>query len=127
MVQDAEKTGPQWSQENDSRVTGFGSFLRKTHLDELPQLINVLQGELSFAGPRAERPEFVNGLLDRLPYFELRHVIKPGITGWAQINYRYGSSVQDARIKLQYDLYYAKHRSFLLDVLIILKTVRHFF
>src|SRR3989344_6481239 len=128
MAHGAEKNGAQWSSgTDDPRVTRVGKFLRRTHIDEFPQLLNVLQGTMSLVGPRAERPEFVTGLLDKLPYYELRHIIKPGITGWAQTNYRYGSSIADARAKLQYDLWYAKHRSLLLDLLIILRTIKHFF
>lgn len=127
MVHNAEARGAQWAQKDDPRITALGAFLRYTHLDELPQIVNILRGDMSFVGPRAERPEFITGLLDKLPYYELRHVIKPGITGWAQISYRYGSSVDDARTKLQYDLYYIKHRSFLLDILIVLRTIKHFF
>ena len=123
MVPDAEKNGAQWAEENDPRITKFGRILRITRLDELPQLINVLRGEMSFIGPRPERPEFVKTLSKKIPHYNLRHLIRPGITGWAQINYPYGSSEDDARKKLRYDLYYLKHRSLLLDTEIILKTV----
>ncbi|MEK7075474.1 MAG: exopolysaccharide biosynthesis polyprenyl glycosylphosphotransferase, partial [Patescibacteria group bacterium] len=127
MRPDAEKNGPQWASENDSRITPFGKILRRTHLDELPQLFNILKGDLSFVGPRPERPEFVEKLKEQIPYYEIRHIIKPGLTGWAQINYRYGASVKDAYEKLQYEIYYLKNRSLILDLLIILKTVRLFF
>ena len=127
MEVDAEKSGPQWSSANDKRVTGFGKILRKIHLDELPQLINILRGELSFVGPRPERPEFVSQLKKDVPYFELRLLVRPGITGWAQINYKYGSSVEDAYEKLQYDLYYLKNRSLTLDFLILLRTIKYLF
>lgn len=127
MHRDAEKSGPQWAKEKDHRVTAIGKILRKTHLDELPQLINILRGELSLVGPRPERPEFVEQLKKEIPYYELRHLVRPGITGWAQINYRYGASIEDAVEKLQYDIYYLKNRSLILDLLIILKTIRLFF
>ena len=124
MVINAEKNGAQWAQPNDSRITFVGKILRLTRIDELPQLINVLKGEMSFIGPRPERPEIVESLKEEIPYYDLRHLVKPGITGWAQVLYRYGSSVQDAREKLQYDLFYIKNCSFLLDFAIILKTIR---
>ncbi|MBT9171018.1 MAG: UDP-N-acetylgalactosamine-undecaprenyl-phosphate N-acetylgalactosaminephosphotransferase [Actinobacteria bacterium] len=127
MQLDAEKNGPQWANENDSRITSFGKILRRTHLDELPQLFNILKGDISFVGPRPERPEFIIKLKEQIPYYEIRHIIKPGLTGWAQINYRYGASVEDAIEKLQYEIYYLKNRSLILDFLIILKTIRLFF
>jgi len=127
MKIDAEKNGPQWSQPNDPRITKIGKILRFSHLDELPQLINVLKGELSFVGPRPERPEFVRELKEKIPYYEIRHIIKPGFTGWAQTNYRYGASLKDAYEKLQYDIYYIKNRSPILDLLIIVKTAKLFF
>ena len=128
MRLDAEAEGPKWSSgENDKRIAPFGNFLRKTHLDEIPQLYNILKGELSFVGPRPERPEFVKPLKEQIPFYEMRHLIKPGITGWAQINYRYGASVEDAYEKLQYDLYYLKNRSLFLDIAIILKTIKALF
>jgi exopolysaccharide biosynthesis polyprenyl glycosylphosphotransferase len=123
MIEDAEKFGPQWAQENDPRVTPVGKILRKTHLDELPQLINILKGEMSFVGPRPERPEFVEELRQKIPFYDLRHLVKPGLTGWAQLNFRYGASIEDAREKLEYDLYYIKNRSLILDLAIILKTL----
>lgn len=113
-----------WTQENDSRITKVGKFLRLTRLDEFPQFWNILKGDLSFVGPRPERPEFVGELNKVIPHYDMRHLVKPGLTGWAQINYEYGDSVEDARIKLQYDIYYAKKRSFILDLAIILKTIR---
>ena len=125
MQSDAEKDGAQWANYyKDSRVTPIGKVLRWTHLDELPQLYNILRGELSFVGPRPERPEFVEKLRKELPYYDLRHLAKPGVTGWAQINYRYAASVQDSYQKLQYDIYYIKNNSPLLDFLIILKTIK---
>jgi exopolysaccharide biosynthesis polyprenyl glycosylphosphotransferase len=127
MRLDAEKNGPQWASENDSRITSIGYFLRQTHLDELPQLFNILKDDISFVGPRPERPAFIKELKEKIPYYEIRHIIKPGLTGWAQINYRYGASVKDAYEKLQYEIYYLKNRSLILDLLIILKTVRLFF
>ncbi|MBI2591123.1 MAG: exopolysaccharide biosynthesis polyprenyl glycosylphosphotransferase [Candidatus Brennerbacteria bacterium] len=128
MRLNAEAEGPQWSSgKNDERIAPLGGFLRKTHIDEIPQLYNILKGELSFVGPRPERPEFVKPLKEQVPFYEMRHLIKPGITGWAQINYRYGSSIEDAYQKLQYDLYYLKNRSFFLDISIILKTIKMIF
>lgn len=127
MKADAEKNGPQWASPDDRRTTLLGKFLRKTHLDELPQLINIINGDLSFVGPRPERPEFVTHLKKDVPYFELRLLVRPGITGWAQINYKYGASVEDAYEKLQYDMYYLKNRSLTLDFLILLRTVKYLF
>jgi exopolysaccharide biosynthesis polyprenyl glycosylphosphotransferase len=126
MRVDAEKDGPKWSWKNDDRVTKVGKILRYTHLDELPQLWNVILGDISFVGPRPERPEFVKSLKEKIPYYEIRHIIKPGITGWAQVNYKYGSSIEDAIEKLQFDFFYLKNRSLTLDILIILKTVKMF-
>jgi sugar transferase (PEP-CTERM system associated) len=124
MRQDAEKDGkPQWAQKNDSRVTKVGAFIRLTRIDELPQILNVLRGEMSFVGPRPERPEFVNELNERIPYYRERHSIKPGITGWAQLCYPYGSSEQDATEKLQYDLYYVKNHTLLFYIAILVQTV----
>lgn len=127
MSMDAEKNGAEWSTGNDPRVTRFGRFLRYTHLDELPQLINIIRGDLSFVGPRPERQEFVKLLQKKIPYYDIRLLVKPGLTGWAQINYRYGSSVEDAYEKLQYDIYYIKNRSLIFDLAIILKTIKSFF
>lgn len=125
MRQDAEKdTGAVWTMENDQRITKIGNLLRKSRLDELPQIWNILKGEMSFVGPRAERPEFNEILQKNVPFYEERYLIKPGLTGWAQINFHYGSSVADAAEKLKYDLYYIKNRSLLLDLGVILKTVR---
>lgn len=121
---DAEKNGPVWAADDDTRLTSIGKLLRHTHLDELPQLWNVIAGELSFVGPRPERPEFVATLKNQIPYYNLRHLANPGIAGWAQLNYRYGRSVDDAREKLQYDLFYLKHRSLLLDLAILIRTAR---
>jgi len=120
---DAEKFGAQYAVENDPRVTRIGRFMRKTRIDELPQLINVLRGEMSFVGPRPERPEFVDELEQRIPYYRERHTVKPGITGWAQLCYPYGSSEKDTIEKLQYDLYYVKNRSLLFDFAILVQTV----
>ncbi len=129
MVVDAEKNGPQFATPvgKDKRSTPLGALLRRTHLDELPQLLNILKGELSLVGPRPERPEFVIRLKKEVPFYELRHVVRPGITGWAQINYRYGASAEDTFEKLQYDLYYLKNRSLILDVIILIKTLKLFF
>jgi sugar transferase (PEP-CTERM system associated) len=124
MVVDAEKDGKaQWATKNDARVTRVGKFIRKTRLDELPQLFNVIKGDMSFVGPRPERPEFVKDLGKKLPYYDERHRVKPGITGWAQMNYPYGSSDRDALEKLQFDLFYVKNQNFMLDLLILLQTV----
>ena len=123
MRTDAESKGAQWTIENDKRVTKVGRFLRKARLDELPQLINILKGEMSFVGPRAERPEFHQLLLKEIPFYDRRYLVKPGLTGWAQINYTYGSSVEDTKEKLSYDFYYLKNRSFIFDLGIILKTI----
>ncbi len=122
MVANAEAGQAQFATSNDNRVTAFGKFLRKTRLDEIPQFINILKGDMGFIGPRPERPEFVTELSEIMPFYETRHVIKPGLTGWAQVNYSYGQSFEDSLIKLQYDLYYIKHRSIFLDVNIIVKT-----
>lgn len=124
MTNNAEADGPQWAATNDPRTTSIGKILRYTHLDELPQLINILAGHVSFVGPRPERPEFVRSLEQSVPYFEIRHLVKPGITGWAQINYRYGASIEDAKEKVRHDIYYIKHRSPMLDVLILLRTLK---
>jgi sugar transferase (PEP-CTERM system associated) len=125
MRQDAEAaTGPVWSSKDDVRVTPIGRFLRRTRLDEIPQLWNVLRGEMSFVGPRPERPSFVEQLTAQIPFYGQRHVVKPGLTGWAQIRYTYGASVEDAIEKLQYDLYYIKNLSFSLDLVIVLETIK---
>src|SRR5205814_2360369 len=117
-------TGPVWAKRRDSRVTRVGKYLRRTRLDELPQLFNVLRGDMSLVGPRPERPQFVEELSNTIPFYHLRHSVKPGVTGWAQINYRYGNSVEDSIEKLQYDLFYIKNLSMALDLLIILNTVK---
>lgn len=122
MCNDAEKDGPQWAGKDDSRVTRIGAFIRKVRIDELPQLYNVLKGEMSFVGPRPERPIFVEQLSQTIPYYAERHRVKPGITGWAQIRYPYGSTEKDAVEKLQYDLYYVKNYSLFLDLLILFQT-----
>jgi lipopolysaccharide/colanic/teichoic acid biosynthesis glycosyltransferase len=123
MRQDAEADGqPKWATEDDNRATRVGRFLRKTHLDELPQVINVVRGEMSLVGPRAERPELVKSLQETVPFYRARLLAKPGITGWAQINYGYAASVKATMIKLEHDLYYIKHRSLWLDLLILLRT-----
>jgi lipopolysaccharide/colanic/teichoic acid biosynthesis glycosyltransferase len=125
MIDRAEKnTGPVWTQENDNRITGLGKFLRISRLDEIPQLFNVLEGNMSFVGPRPERQFFVETLKKQIPYYSERHCVKPGITGWAQVRYEYGDSIEDAVEKLRYDLYYIKHLSIFLDNLIILDTIK---
>jgi sugar transferase (PEP-CTERM system associated) len=124
MRTDAEVNGAQWASKNDPRVTRLGRFIRKVRIDELPQTWSVLKGEMSFVGPRPERPEFVASLEEQLSYYAERHMVKPGITGWAQVNYPYGASIEDARHKLEYDLYYAKNYTPFLDLIIILQTLR---
>jgi len=124
MRLDAEKNGPQWATQNDDRVTPFGRFLRRTRIDELPQLWNVLRGDMSLVGPRPERPVFVSQLTREVPYYALRFQIRPGLTGWAQVNYRYGASVDDTRVKLSYDLFYIQGRSLSLFAVTLLKTVQ---
>ncbi|WP_426116162.1 TIGR03013 family XrtA/PEP-CTERM system glycosyltransferase [Massilia sp. PWRC2] len=125
MRNDAEKSGkPQWAAKNDPRVTRIGNFIRRVRIDELPQVFNVFKGEMSFVGPRPERPYFVEQLIEVVPYYNVRHSIKPGITGWAQVRYGYGSSAEDALQKLQYDLYYVKNNSLFLDVLVLIDTLK---
>jgi len=124
MVENAEKQEPQWASENDDRITRVGKILRKTRLDELPQLINILKGEMSIIGPRPEREYFVKKLEKEVPFYSLRFSVKPGLSGWAQVNYRYGASVEDAVEKLMYDLYYIKNMSLYLDSRILLRTIR---
>jgi exopolysaccharide biosynthesis polyprenyl glycosylphosphotransferase len=125
MRNDAEKNGDAvWAVANDPRVTKVGRFLRQTRIDELPQLFNVLIGELEFVGPRPERPEFVEKLQAMIPYYFLRHTVKPGLTGWAQVMFHYGSSIEESKEKLQYDLFYIKNMSLKLDLLILFHTVK---
>lgn len=123
MVKNAEKNGAVFATTNDVRITPFGKFLRKSRLDEFPQFINILKGDMAVIGPRPERPVFVKEIADVMPFYETRHVVKPGLTGWAQVNYSYGATIDDSLIKLQYDLYYIKHRSLFLDFNIIFKTL----
>ncbi len=122
MVKNSEENGAVFTSFNDSRITPFGKFLRKTRLDEFPQFVNILKGDMSIIGPRPERPVFVNEIAEVMPFYETRHIIKPGLTGWAQVNYSYGDSIADSLVKLQYDLYYIKHRSIFLDINIFVKT-----
>ncbi|MEK7265866.1 MAG: exopolysaccharide biosynthesis polyprenyl glycosylphosphotransferase [Pseudomonadota bacterium] len=124
MRTDAEKDGARWAAADDSRVTRVGRFIRRTRIDEIPQAINILRGEMSFVGPRPERPEFVTVLEKEIPHYHERHLVKPGITGWAQVKHEYTASIDGARTKLTYDLFYIKHFSLLLDLLIVLMTVR---
>lgn len=125
MRQDAEGSGtPQWASESDPRITRLGRLIRYTRIDELPQLANVIRGDMSIIGPRPERPYFVDKLSEAIPVYSLRHFVKPGITGWAQVNASYGASVEDSRVKLMYDLYYIKHRGLLLDLSILLRTLK---
>lgn len=124
MIHDAERdTGPQWATKGDPRITRVGRFCRKTRLDEVPQLINVLRGDMSFVGPRPERPFFVQQLTEKIPFYRTRLVVNPGLTGWAQVRYKYGNTTQDALVKLQYDLYYIRHQSLALDMMILLRTI----
>jgi exopolysaccharide biosynthesis polyprenyl glycosylphosphotransferase len=123
MRNDAEKSGAQWAKQNDTRATWFGRFMRLTRIDEVPQFWNILRGEMSFIGPRPERPEFVEMIEKEVPYFRYRHLIKPGLTGWAQINYPYGASIEDARQKLAYDLYYVKYGTVTRELHIMLRTI----
>lgn len=124
MVTDSEPDGPQYAAVNDARITRVGHIIRKFRIDEIPQTINVLKGDMSFVGPRPERPEFVRDLEQEIPLYHCRHLVKPGITGWAQVKYEYAASVEGARNKLRYDLYYIRHFSPALDLLIVLMTVR---
>lgn len=124
MSVDAEKHGAQWAQKNDPRVTRVGRIIRLLRIDELPQIINVINGDMSFVGPRPERPEFVKDLARQIPYYAARHSVKPGITGWAQVNYPYGASLEDARSKLEYDLYYAKNHTLFLDLIVLFQTAQ---
>ena len=123
MVKNAEKDGAVFATSNDARITPFGKILRKSRIDEFPQFINILKGDMAVIGPRPERPVFVKEIAEVMPFYETRHVIKPGLTGWAQVNYSYGETIDDSLIKLQYDLYYIKHRSLFLDFNIIFKTL----
>jgi exopolysaccharide biosynthesis polyprenyl glycosylphosphotransferase len=123
MRQNAEENGAVWAEKVDPRVTRVGKWIRLLRIDEIPQLYNVFRGEMSLIGPRPERPEFIQELEKQIPYYGIRHSVRPGITGWAQVNYRYGASVEDALRKLEYDLYYIKKMSLLLDFKIILKTI----
>jgi len=123
MRLDAEKFGAQMASEDDPRITKIGNILRKYRIDELPQIYNVIRGDMGFVGPRPERPEFVQSLIKNIPYYNERHNVKPGLTGWAQLKYPYGATEADSLEKLKYDLYYIKHRSFLLDLLILIRTV----
>ena len=123
MTTDAEKDGPQWASKNDNRVTKWGKIMRATRIDELPQLWNVLRGEMSCVGPRPEREFFIQQLEKEIPYYNLRHTVKPGLTGWAQVKYPYGASIEDSYRKLQYDLYYIKHHDIIFDIKVLLKTI----
>lgn len=123
MVKNAESAGAVFATTNDTRITPFGKFLRKSRIDEFPQFVNILLGQMAVIGPRPERPVFVNEIAEVMPFYQTRHVIKPGLTGWAQVNYSYGDSIDDSLIKLQYDLYYIKHRSIFLDINIMIKTI----
>ena len=123
MVKDAEKNGVQVTVANDRRITRVGHILRKSHLDEIPQFFNILVGEMSMVGPRAERDELVQKLQEEVPFYRARLLVKPGLTGWAQVNFGYAATVEDTGIKLEYDLYYIKARSLVLDMVILFRTV----
>ena len=124
MRSDAENNGPRWAEVGDSRISRIGRWLRKLRIDELPQLINICKGEMSLVGPRPERPVFVQELRSKIPYYDIRHTMRPGLTGWAQINYQYGASTEDSHVKLQYDLFYVKNMNLALDFRVIITTVR---
>jgi sugar transferase (PEP-CTERM system associated) len=124
MYNDAEKEGPQWAATQDSRITRVGRWIRKYRIDELPQVINVLRGEMSIVGPRPERPHFVSMLEEEIPLYTLRHSVRPGITGWAQVRYQYGASVEETKTKLEYDLFYIKHLSIMLDLAVLFETLK---
>jgi lipopolysaccharide/colanic/teichoic acid biosynthesis glycosyltransferase len=124
MWENAETQGAVWATKDDPRVTAIGRFMRSTRIDEIPQLWNVLRGDMAFVGPRPERPEFVQWLSQEIPFYDLRHMIRPGITGWAQVRYRYGASLEETKHKLEYDLYYVKHQSIGLDLLIMFETIK---
>jgi len=124
MRADAEREGPVWAVPNDTRVTRYGAFMRKTRIDELPQLWNILRKDMSFVGPRPERPVFVAPLQEKIPYYSLRHTVRPGLTGWAQVQYPYGASEEDALRKLEYDLYYVKNMNAMMDTIIVLRTIK---
>ncbi|MFN0729521.1 exopolysaccharide biosynthesis polyprenyl glycosylphosphotransferase [Polaribacter gochangensis] len=123
MVKYAETDGAVWAKKNDKRITSFGKLLRNTRLDEFPQFINILKGEMSLIGPRPERPEFVSDLEEKIPFYAIRHIVRPGLTGWAQVNYPYANTIEEQETKLRYDLYYIKERSFFLNFKILIKTV----
>ena len=127
MIVNAERDGPQWSRKNDPRITKFGKFLRKYRLDELPQLISVIKGEMSLIGPRPERPEMENLLKEKIPHYNIRNFVKPGISGWAQVNFHYGANIDDSINKLSYDIYYVKNFSLALDIIILFKTLKIIF
>tara|TARA_B100000161_G_C33248019_1_gene280110 strand:- start:61 stop:471 length:411 start_codon:yes stop_codon:yes gene_type:complete len=127
MVVNAEKDGPQWSIRNDPRITRLGKFLRKYRLDELPQLISVIKGEMSLIGPRPERPEIESLLKKKIPHYNIRSFVKPGLSGWAQVNYHYGANIDDSINKLSYDIYYVRNFSLALDLIILFKTLKIIF
>ena len=124
MIKDAERNGVQWSSKEDKRITKVGQIIRATRLDELPQLLSVIEGKMSLIGPRPERPEIEENLLKEIPYYKYRNVLRPGISGWAQVNYPYGSSIKDTINKLSYDIYYINHISFFIDLFILFKTIK---
>ena len=127
MIKNAEKFGPQWSKSEDKRITKVGKIIRSLRIDELPQLLSVIEGKMSLIGPRPERPEIEKNLLNEIPFYEYRNILKPGISGWAQVNFNYAASREDTVKKLSYDIYYINHISFLLDLLILIKTIKIIF
>jgi exopolysaccharide biosynthesis polyprenyl glycosylphosphotransferase len=124
MYRNAEENGPQWAAPADNRITKVGKWIRRTRIDELPQFLNVLRGEMSLIGPRPERPEFISLLEDQIAFYGLRHFVRPGITGWAQVKYQYGGSIEESKTKLEYDLFYIKHLSAMLDLAILFETAK---
>ena len=124
MKQNSEKSGPVWAQKKDPRITNIGRVLRKSRIDELPQLFSVITGEMSLIGPRPERPEIDKTLIEEIPFYNLRNIIKPGLSGWAQVNYNYGASIKDSKIKFSYEIFYLRNYSLLLDLLILFKTLK---
>ena len=124
MVVEAESSGPVWAQKKDPRITRVGRVIRKLRIDEMPQFLNLLAGHMKFVGPRPERPHFVKELAEQIPYYDLRHTVRPGLTGWAQVKFAYAASIGDTKEKLEYDLFYIKNASFWLDMLILFRTVK---
>ena len=124
MKENAEENGPSWAKKKDPRITKIGSIIRKSRIDELPQLLSVIAGDMSLIGPRPERPEIEKNLINEIPFYNYRNYMKPGLSGWAQVNYPYGASIEDSKIKFSYDVFYLRNYSLLLDILIIFKTIK---